>query len=202
METAFYVVGSALVVIALVVSFIGMRSDNFPSSAALRIGTMFVALVVIATATLAVRASEHEAQEREHEENVEASEAEAEQTLENQDVGDQQAPGDRDQVDQGDVSGSSGQGDPAAGMQVFADQGCDGCHSLQAADATGEIGPNLDAELADKDEAFIETSIIDPSAEVVEGFGDGIMPADYGEVIPPDQLADLVAFLYESTRAK
>jgi mono/diheme cytochrome c family protein len=32
----------------------------------------------------------------------------------------------------------------AAGARVFADAGCGDCHILQAADATGKVGPNLD----------------------------------------------------------
>ena len=37
-------------------------------------------------------------------------------------------------------------------------------------------GPNLDEALVDEDADFIRTSIVDPGAEVAEGFGDGIMP--------------------------
>lgn len=214
MATAFYVTGGALVVIALVISFLGMKSDSFPSDNALRIGTAFVAIVVIATAVLAVRTSQNEAAEREHEENILASEESEETDIGDQQIGeqeaddggsgvttgsDEQAPGSRDEVDEGDKNSATGAGDPTAGLAVFNDQGCAGCHSLQAADATGQIGPNLDVELVDKDETYIETSIVDPSDDVVEGFSDGIMPSDYGEVIPSDGLADLVAFLYDST---
>ena len=217
MVTAFYVVGGVLVVLALVISFLGMKSEKFPSDNALRGGVALVAIVVAVTAVFAVRASKHEAEEREHEENVEAAELAQAENVENQQIGeedaedgepdstgvptgdDSQAPGDRDEGDEGDEQAASGEGDPAAGMAVFTDQGCGGCHSLEAVDATGQIGPNLDVELVDKDEDYIETSIVDPSADVVEGFSDGIMPADYGEVIPPDELADLVAFLYDTT---
>jgi mono/diheme cytochrome c family protein len=31
-----------------------------------------------------------------------------------------------------------------AGEQVFAEAGCGGCHTLAAADARGQVGPNLD----------------------------------------------------------
>jgi cytochrome c oxidase subunit 2 len=83
---------------------------------------------------------------------------------------------------------------------VFTDEGCGGCHSLEAIGSTGQIGPNLDVELVEENEAYIEEAIIEPDADIVEGYSEGIMPPDYGEVIPPDQLADLVAFLYEATR--
>ena len=35
-------------------------------------------------------------------------------------------------------------GDAAAGEAVFASAGCGGCHTLEAAGATGTVGPNLD----------------------------------------------------------
>jgi mono/diheme cytochrome c family protein len=37
-----------------------------------------------------------------------------------------------------------GQGDPAAGKQVFASAGCEGCHTLKDAGSNGKVGPNLD----------------------------------------------------------
>ena len=33
---------------------------------------------------------------------------------------------------------------PTGGAKVFADANCGGCHTLQAAGATGTVGPNLD----------------------------------------------------------
>lgn len=196
METAFYIVGSALVVIALVISFIGMRSDKFPSAAVLRIGIAFVGVVVIATAVLAVRASQHEALEREHEENIKASESETEQTLSNQETDD---PGAGGEAEQGGPPSAAG--DAAAGEQVFADQTCGSCHTLQAAAATGQVGPDLDEALADKDEKFIHTAIVDPDADIPEGYSAGTMPTTYGDSIDPTDLENLVAFLYESTHS-
>ncbi|HEV8686404.1 MAG TPA: cytochrome c [Gaiellaceae bacterium] len=38
----------------------------------------------------------------------------------------------------------AGQGDPAAGKQVFQTAGCGSCHTLKDAGTTGQIGPNLD----------------------------------------------------------
>ena len=40
------------------------------------------------------------------------------------------------------------QGDSAAGKQLYAAQGCGGCHAFQAAGSNGAIGPNLDEALA------------------------------------------------------
>src|ERR687897_187941 len=33
-------------------------------------------------------------------------------------------------------------GDPAAGKTLFASNGCDGCHTIEAAGSTGAVGPN------------------------------------------------------------
>lgn len=195
METAFYIVGSALVVIALAISFIGMRSERFPSGAVLGVGLAFVGVVVIATAVLAVRASQHEALEREHEENVKASETAEAEDQADQDIGAPSTGG-------GDeAGGSTGKGDPAAGEQVFVDQSCGSCHALQAAGTTGPAGPDLDDALADKDEAFIHTAIVDPDADIPEGYTAGVMPATFGDSISPADLDNLVAYLYESTHS-
>jgi mono/diheme cytochrome c family protein len=39
---------------------------------------------------------------------------------------------------------AEGQGDAAAGKEVFTSAGCVGCHTLADAGATGTVGPNLD----------------------------------------------------------
>ena len=54
------------------------------------------------------------------------------------------------------------------------------CHTLADAGTTGSVGPDLDDVLADKDEAFIKTSIEDPEAEIADGYQGGIMPPNYG----------------------
>ena len=48
-------------------------------------------------------------------------------------------------------------------------------------------GPNLDETLARQDAAEIEESIVDPDAEIAQGFADGIMPATYGETSIPQR---------------
>jgi cytochrome c oxidase subunit II len=89
-----------------------------------------------------------------------------------------------------------------AGAQVFAANGCGGCHTLAAAGSTGAVGPNLDKSLAPDDHAAdIEKMITDPNAEVVPGYPPNVMPADYGKSLTPAQLSDLVQFLIDSTPA-
>jgi putative heme-binding domain-containing protein len=90
------------------------------------------------------------------------------------------------------------QGDPEAGEEVFtnaSNPACSTCHTFEAAGSTQTLGPNLDETLADKDRPFVYDSIVDPDAEITEGFADNLMPEDYGQKLNEQQLADLVAFL-------
>jgi mono/diheme cytochrome c family protein len=87
------------------------------------------------------------------------------------------------------------QGDAEAGKAVFADTGCGSCHTFEAAGTSGTTGPNLDESLQGKDELYIYNSIVNPDAEIAEGFQPGIMPKTYGEQLDDKQLGDLVAFL-------
>jgi mono/diheme cytochrome c family protein len=96
-------------------------------------------------------------------------------------------------------TGEAPEGDPAAGKQVFAAQGCGSCHALADAGTSGEVGPNLDETLPNKDAGFIRTSIIAPNAEVAEGFQPGLMPQDYEQKLSPEELANLVAYLQQAT---
>jgi mono/diheme cytochrome c family protein len=89
-------------------------------------------------------------------------------------------------------------GDPEAGKQIFTETAqptCSSCHTYAAAGSSAEVGPNLDDALQGKDAQFIYESIVDPDAEIADGFSSGIMPSDYGDKLDDQQLADLVAFL-------
>lgn len=191
METFFYVIGGILVLLALAISFLGMRSDRFPSDAALRAGVLLVALVVAATAYGAVELSQEEAMHREEEQNHEAA-TEAEQMA----TSDAESSG---TPDTGGGQADLASGDPQAGQAVWEAEGCASCHSLQVTGSTGTIGPNLDTELADRDATFIETSTVDPDAFIEKGFDGGIMPSDYADVLTPEDLANLVAFISDAT---
>jgi cytochrome c oxidase subunit II len=95
--------------------------------------------------------------------------------------------------------GAAGGGALAAeGQQIFDDQGCNGCHTLEAAGATGTIGPSLDEVLPQRSPDEIRSSILDPDAELSPGFGRGIMPQDFGDALSPQQLDTLVRYLSEN----
>jgi mono/diheme cytochrome c family protein len=86
-------------------------------------------------------------------------------------------------------------GSPAAGRAVFTSAGCGACHTFAPAGASGSVGPDLDEALQGKDAEFIRQSIVDPNAEITQGYSAGVMPQNFGQELSPQQLDDLVAFL-------
>ena len=92
-------------------------------------------------------------------------------------------------------------GNVAAGKSVFASAGCGGCHTFKAASATGTTGPNLDKHLAEhmKEEGgaideHVKESILEPDAEIAEGYKAGVMQSYRGK-LSQEQINDLVAFI-------
>jgi cytochrome c553 len=75
----------------------------------------------------------------------------------------------------------------AAGVRVFADNGCGGCHTLGAAQASGQVGPNLDT---------LRPSYGQVRAKVEQG--GGVMPS-FREMLSPQEIRDVAAFV--ATRA-
>ncbi len=90
-------------------------------------------------------------------------------------------------------------GDAGAGKAVFNAQGCGSCHTLKEAAASGTVGPNLDTALKGKDADYIRESIINPNADVVKGYGPGIMPQNYGQMLSDKKISDLVALLSKNS---
>jgi plastocyanin len=78
-ETLFYIFGAALVVGALVISFLGIRAKEFPPRAALIAVTALFAVVVVGTTTYSVLNAQDEQEHREHELAAEEGEANAEE---------------------------------------------------------------------------------------------------------------------------
>lgn len=85
------------------------------------------------------------------------------------------------------------------GAQVFANNGCGGCHTLAAANSGGTTGPDLDEVLPGQSAAMVEMSIVDPNAELTNGFPANVMPANYEQALSPKELEDLVQFLLKSS---
>jgi mono/diheme cytochrome c family protein len=85
------------------------------------------------------------------------------------------------------------------GAQVFANNGCAGCHTLAAAGAGGTVGPNLDEVLPGQSAAAVEESVVDPNAKLAKGFPANVMPATFGQTISPKEVEQLVEYLLSST---
>jgi mono/diheme cytochrome c family protein len=86
------------------------------------------------------------------------------------------------------------------GAQVFANNGCGNCHTFAAAESGGVIGPNLDESLAPGDDAAaIEEMIVEPNNEIVKGYPPNVMPQNFGEILSPEELEDLISYLIENS---
>lgn len=89
------------------------------------------------------------------------------------------------------------------GAQVFINSGCGTCHTFAAAGSTGTVGPDLNEYLAPDDNAAgIEEMIVNPEAEIAEGYSGGVMPQTYGQSIGTEELGQLVEFLVNNSPAR
>jgi mono/diheme cytochrome c family protein len=88
------------------------------------------------------------------------------------------------------------------GAQVFASNGCGNCHTFAAAESGGVTGPNLDEALVSGDDtAAVEEMIVEPNAEIAKGYPPNVMPQNFGELLSPKELEDLVQYLNENSPA-
>lgn len=87
------------------------------------------------------------------------------------------------------------------GAQVFASNGCGGCHTLAAAKSGGVTGPNLDEVLPGQTPKMVEDSIVDPNAEIVKGYPPNVMPANFGQTLSAKEVEDLVQYLLQETQS-
>ncbi len=85
------------------------------------------------------------------------------------------------------------------GAQVFANNGCGGCHTLAAAKSGGTTGPDFNKVLPGKSASFIKGYIEHPIAPVAKGYPTGVMPQNFASIIKPNELDELVEYLIAST---
>jgi mono/diheme cytochrome c family protein len=85
------------------------------------------------------------------------------------------------------------------GAQVFANNGCGGCHVLAAANAGGVTGPDLDEVLPGQSDAMVKESIVDPNKVIAKGYPANVMPANFEQTLSTKEIEDLVKYLLEST---
>jgi mono/diheme cytochrome c family protein len=207
-DTVFYVVGACLVAVALITSFVGLRYDKFPGSRGVQLaGILLFVLMVGASMTFAWRNAEDEQATRDAEQasgelptpaEVDAAEASGESVGEEE----QQAETTSTSTGATSTTQSTTTAASADGAKLFVDQGCSSCHTLKAANATGTTGPNLDTELKGKPLSFIETSIVDPNAEIAKGYPPDVMPQNFGTTLSQDEINALVQYLVQSTSGK
>jgi cytochrome c2 len=100
----------------------------------------------------------------------------------------------------------SAEHDPGEHDMGAMDMGAATEHEEDDHDATGGTTAMHDAEESDHmmdmggaansdPVAYIRESILDPSAFLVPGFPDNLMPKTYGELFTPDEINDLIAYL-------
>ncbi len=107
-------------------------------------------------------------------------------------------------------------GDPVRGKQLFPTLPCASCHDVTKPWPGGDICPNLgniatQAAVIVKSPdyhgkatdapGYIRESIMNPNAYIVPGsqyrtpLGESVMPKNFGQVLTPQQIDDLVAYL-------
>lgn len=89
------------------------------------------------------------------------------------------------------------------GEKVSQTSGCTGCHSLNGAKLPGPTWKGLAGEsvkLTDgstvvADDTYLKKAIVDPNAEIVEGYTPNLMPQTYKTQLSDQQINDLVEFM-------
>jgi mono/diheme cytochrome c family protein len=212
-DTAFYILGIALVVLALVVSFVGLRFKKFPTSGPALAGVIAVfVLMVGGTTTFAWRNAEDEQQTREEEGETPPAVESSGEVVEEQNTPADTATGSpatatttgqaETSTTASSTSSTAATTSSADGAALFESQGCTGCHTLAAAGSTATTGPVLDDVLKGKPKSFISTSITDPNAEIAKGYPPDVMPQTFSESMSPDELSALVDYIYNSVNGK
>lgn len=91
----------------------------------------------------------------------------------------------------------------ASGEAIAAAQGCTACHSLDGSALTGPTWAGLagsertlsDGSTVVADADYLRRAIVDPRAEIVQGFAATIMPPGYGETLSPSEVNQVVTYI-------
>jgi cytochrome c551/c552 len=84
----------------------------------------------------------------------------------------------------------------ASADAIIAQHACVACHKV--AGQGGEIGPDLSSIGASRDKEYLRRALLDPAADVAEGYPPGIMPPNYGDQLYATELEMLVDYMAES----
>ena len=90
----------------------------------------------------------------------------------------------------------------ARGQTLARDTGCLACHTVDGTPGAGPTWKGLagssrpleSGENVTADDAYLTLSIVDPNAQVVEGFNP-VMPTDYAQNLTDDEVSDLVEYI-------
>ncbi|MCP4332433.1 MAG: c-type cytochrome [Gammaproteobacteria bacterium] len=80
--------------------------------------------------------------------------------------------------------------------EIVASYGCGACHKI--AGQSGAIGPDLSSIGETRDSDYLRRAILDPNAEIAEGYPPNLMPATYGSQFYAQELELLVAYMNAS----
>jgi len=202
-KIAIAVMGAIFIAFALVSSFVlPRRSPNFPNRKVGLYAVVTVVLFAAMLATILVFGVEEEAgsnEARAAETSSETGEDASDDTGIETERGDE--PGatetqtgttETETTPETEPGGSGGgaedaTGNAAAGKKVFESAGCTGCHTLEAAGSSGNVGPNLDEAKPDRDLIHLRVTN-----------GKGAMPPFKGQ-LSEKQIEDVTEFVYSST---
>jgi cytochrome c oxidase subunit II len=112
---------------------------------------------------------------------------------------------------EGGAAPEEGESPVAAGRAIFTGAaGCNGCHTLDDADATAQVGPDLNEIAANAEkrvkgktaEEYVHESIVDPPAFVVDGYSGDTMPRNFADQLTPEEIDTLVKYLLGVTKTE
>jgi mono/diheme cytochrome c family protein len=171
-------VAGVFIVFALLSSFYFPRRDpNFPGNRLGLFTLITVLLFIVTMAGVIVFAKEEE----------EAHGAEAAET-QPAETGEEPAATAEEPAATAEEPAEAPAGDAAAGEAVFSSAGCGSCHTLEAAGASGTVGPNLDE--AKPDAALVVDRVTN---------GMGAMPS-FESQLDEQQIQDVAAYVVASTQ--
>jgi mono/diheme cytochrome c family protein len=163
------------------------RRPDFPGAGGLKLFVAVTVLLVLGMLT-AVAVLAREDEEGEAHEGEAAAETRAAETRAAETQAAETRAAETQAAETAARGGASPAGDAEAGADVFASSGCGGCHALDEAGSSGQIGPDLDQ--ARPDRALVIERVTN---------GKGVMPA-FGDELTEKEIVDVAAFVVQATQ--
>jgi mono/diheme cytochrome c family protein len=80
----------------------------------------------------------------------------------------------------------------STGSNLATTNGCIGCHSVNGLDGTGPTWTGLAARV---DDEYLRRAILQPNADIAEGYTEGVMPVTYVDTLSAEDVDALVAYI-------